>query len=124
FRVRGALVALVGQRDQPGGLQLGQDSPDPLGLLVVHRAGQLSWSIASLTRGFSGLSSYTPRSDQAAADRLSQDGKRSDSPQSFHIFFTPSAHDAVVIMRSVSCWLEGGFGGDTGSHGQSCCDRA
>jgi hypothetical protein len=29
----------------------------------------LSWSIASLTRGFSGLSSDTPRSDQAATKR-------------------------------------------------------
>ncbi len=36
LRVRGALVALVGQGDQPGGFQFGQDAPDPLGLLVVH----------------------------------------------------------------------------------------
>jgi hypothetical protein len=38
---------------------------------------KLSWSIASLTRGFSGLSSDTPRSDQAATKRSYQDGKRS-----------------------------------------------
>src|SRR6266496_843456 len=38
--VRGALVALVGQRDQADGLQFGQDSPDPLGLLVVDRSGE------------------------------------------------------------------------------------
>ena len=35
-----ALVALIGQGDQAGGLQFGQDAPDPLGLLVVDRAGQ------------------------------------------------------------------------------------
>ena len=40
FACRAALVALVGQGDQPGGLQLGQDAPDPRGLHVVHRAGQ------------------------------------------------------------------------------------
>jgi 2-iminobutanoate/2-iminopropanoate deaminase len=38
---------------------------------------KLSWSIASLTRGFPGLSSDTPRSDQAATKRSYQDGKRS-----------------------------------------------
>jgi retron-type reverse transcriptase len=38
---------------------------------------KLSWSIASLTRGFSGLSSDTPRSDQAVTNRAYQDGKRS-----------------------------------------------
>ena len=37
--MRGALVALIGQDDQAGGLQLGQDASDPLGLLVVHRSG-------------------------------------------------------------------------------------
>jgi hypothetical protein len=37
----------------------------------------LSWSIASLTRGFSGLSSDTPRSDQAATKRSYPDEKRS-----------------------------------------------
>ena len=40
LRVRASLVALIGQGDQARGLQLGQDAPDPLGLLVVHRAGQ------------------------------------------------------------------------------------
>ena len=40
LRVHAALVALIGQGDQAGGLQLGQDAPDPLGVLVVHRAGQ------------------------------------------------------------------------------------
>jgi Transposase DDE domain len=41
LRVRASLVALMGsQRDQARGLQLGQDAPDPLGLLVVHRSGQ------------------------------------------------------------------------------------
>jgi hypothetical protein len=38
--VRAALVALVGQRDEAGGLEFVQDAPDPLGLLVVDRAGQ------------------------------------------------------------------------------------
>src|SRR6266568_7523955 len=40
LRVAASLVALIGQGDQAGGLQFGQDAPDPLGLLVVHRAGQ------------------------------------------------------------------------------------
>jgi transposase len=40
LRVRGALIALIGQDDQAGGLQLGQHAPDPFRLLVVHRAGQ------------------------------------------------------------------------------------
>jgi len=34
--VRGALVALVGQGDQTGRPQFGQDASDPLGLRVVH----------------------------------------------------------------------------------------
>jgi hypothetical protein len=34
---------------------------------------KLSWSIASLTRGFSGLSSNTPRGDQAVTNRSCQD---------------------------------------------------
>ena len=42
LRVRASLVALIGQGDQPGGLQLGQDAPDPLGLLVVDRAGRIA----------------------------------------------------------------------------------
>src|SRR5580693_10321336 len=33
FRVRAALIALVGQDDQAGRLQFRQDAPDPLGLL-------------------------------------------------------------------------------------------
>ena len=40
LRVGASPVALIGQGDQARGLQLGQDAPDPLGLLVVHRAGQ------------------------------------------------------------------------------------
>src|SRR6266704_1960718 len=40
LRVPASLVALVGEGDQAGGFQLGQDAPDPLGVLVVHRAGQ------------------------------------------------------------------------------------
>ena len=36
---------------------------------------KLSWSIASLTRGFSGLSSDTPRGDQAATKGSCQDEK-------------------------------------------------
>jgi hypothetical protein len=38
---------------------------------------KLSWSIASLTRGFSGLNSDTPRGDQAATKGSYQDEKRS-----------------------------------------------
>jgi len=38
LRVAASLVALIRQGDQPGGLQLGQHAPDPLGLLIVHRA--------------------------------------------------------------------------------------
>ena len=40
FRVRGALVSLVGQGWQAGGGQLVFDAPDPGGLHVVDRAGQ------------------------------------------------------------------------------------
>jgi hypothetical protein len=40
LRPGAALVALIGQGDQAGGLQLGHDAPDPLGALVVDRAGQ------------------------------------------------------------------------------------
>src|SRR5215472_7412857 len=39
-RVAGAVVALVGQHDQPGGGQLADDAPDPRGGQVVHGAGQ------------------------------------------------------------------------------------
>ncbi len=35
LRVAASLVALVGEGDQTGGLQLVQDAPDPLGLLVM-----------------------------------------------------------------------------------------
>jgi len=42
LRVRAPLVALLGEGDQPGGLQFGQDAPLLLGLLVVDRAGQRS----------------------------------------------------------------------------------
>ena len=38
--VRASLVPLIGQGDQAGGLQSGQDAPDPLGFLVVDRAGE------------------------------------------------------------------------------------
>jgi hypothetical protein len=41
---------------------------------------KLSWSIASLTRGFSGISGNTPRSDHPVTDepgRSDQDEKRS-----------------------------------------------
>ena len=58
FRVRGALVALLGKDDQAHGLELGQDALDPLGLLVVHRAGQRPGdrqdAAASVTRSPSG----------------------------------------------------------------------
>src|SRR5689334_18723679 len=40
LRVAASLVALIGQGDQASCLQLGQDAPDPLSLLVVDRAGQ------------------------------------------------------------------------------------
>jgi len=40
LRVAASPVALIGQGDQAGGLQLSQHAPDPLGLLVMHRAGQ------------------------------------------------------------------------------------
>jgi len=38
--VRAALVALMGQGDQAGGLELGQHAPGPLGVFIVHRAGE------------------------------------------------------------------------------------
>src|SRR5262244_378261 len=38
--VAGAVLALVGQRDQPGGGQLAEDAPDPRGGQVVDGAGQ------------------------------------------------------------------------------------
>src|SRR5260370_39938380 len=38
--VSGAVVALVGQRDQPGGGELADDAPDPGGGQVVDGAGQ------------------------------------------------------------------------------------
>src|SRR6266536_3854866 len=38
--VTGAVVALVGQRDQPGGGELADDAPDPGGGQVVGGAGQ------------------------------------------------------------------------------------
>jgi hypothetical protein len=44
-RVTAALVALIGQDDQVGSLQPGQDAPDPLGLLVMHRSGQRPASV-------------------------------------------------------------------------------
>src|ERR1700721_2344248 len=40
LRVRTAPIALIGQRDQAGRLEFVQNAPDPLGLLVVDRAGQ------------------------------------------------------------------------------------
>jgi len=40
LRVHASLVALIGQDDQARGLEPGQHAPDPLGLLVMHRAGQ------------------------------------------------------------------------------------
>ncbi len=40
LRVRAALIALIHEGYEPGGLQFVQDAPDPLGLLVVDRAGQ------------------------------------------------------------------------------------
>ena len=42
LRIGAALVSLVGEGDQARGLQFCQDAPDPLGLLVVDRAGQRS----------------------------------------------------------------------------------
>jgi len=39
LRVATSLVALAGQGDQPGGLELGQDAPDPLGALVCTGPG-------------------------------------------------------------------------------------
>ncbi len=40
LRMPRSLVALVGENDQADGLQFVQDAPDPLGFLVVDRAGQ------------------------------------------------------------------------------------
>src|SRR6185437_9611103 len=40
LRVIAAQVAFVGQGDQARGLEFGQHAPDPLGLLIVDRAGQ------------------------------------------------------------------------------------
>jgi len=57
-----SLIALIGQRDQAGDLQLGQDPRDPLGLLVVPQGGSLfgSWSTCGSSGGDTGHEGKDP----------------------------------------------------------------
>jgi hypothetical protein len=49
--VRGALIALVGQGNQAGCLQLTQDTPDPRGLGVMDGTGQRPGDPDDIPRG-------------------------------------------------------------------------
>jgi hypothetical protein len=61
LRVRAALVALVGQRDQAGGLEFGEDAPDPLGFFVVDRAGQRAGDPEDVPVGLAMTCRFIPR---------------------------------------------------------------